>query len=696
MRLRLADVKKSILRRDGDVYVAPQLLGPRAPLRQIAALVALYESRIGTARATFPQDAPGELIGDYRLARCLEICLQEWYVWESPRWPGSASEVEARALAEREIASPADLRIALYDAVNRDHGGFLAATDRNTALDASASACGIGRGTLDALLYLDGDEHAVLRRMTEEPPNESDLVARYNQQVVEALLANAARVEWTLPPAVTDPAGGGLGAVVKRVCFLARSMGVQYEVEFAPDADDERDAPGAWRQARVAEERHRYGVNRAREAGSDTLAVSLDACLRPLHVTLYGPQEVTGAPNQYGQRLARLCRALLGYRRHIGGAALAADGIRGLARVYLHGRAVTFVLDDRLLKLLRGAGPHEASDDQDFSARLFDSSLEQGLYDELMALERAGEAHGWHIEREPEPVLAAGTILVADFALTRGARRVYLEIAGYWRPEYRERKLRKLQAVRDVVALLVAIPESARQAFAPLSGTMPLLWYRTRVGARSLLDALDTAYADADARLAAIDFGRVQAEVQRRGCIPPAESMRLLSCYTRTELAEAVARLQAAAAGDAGAPQWMDGIGLCSAAWQAHLFAQVRDVVANSPEGRIPLSALREHLVAQEPALRDGSESQVETLVSLAGLHVARASIFEADVRLDALSCASDAPAVPSARPRKAQPRSAPRRKHRDASYTTPSVFPAEPTSDGGTGPTTTLSPTTS
>src|SRR5213080_865732 len=32
-----------------------------------------------------------------------------------------------------------------------------------------------------------------------------------------------------------------------------------------------------------------------------------------LHLTLYGPQEMTGAPQQYGMRLARLCRLLLGY-----------------------------------------------------------------------------------------------------------------------------------------------------------------------------------------------------------------------------------------------------------------------------------------------------------------------------------------------------------------------------------------------
>jgi hypothetical protein len=32
-----------------------------------------------------------------------------------------------------------------------------------------------------------------------------------------------------------------------------------------------------------------------------------------LHLTLYGPQEMTGAPQQYGARLARLSRLLLGY-----------------------------------------------------------------------------------------------------------------------------------------------------------------------------------------------------------------------------------------------------------------------------------------------------------------------------------------------------------------------------------------------
>ena len=92
-----------------------------------------------------------------------------------------------------------------------------------------------------------------------------------------------------------------------------------------------------------------------------------------------------------------------------------------------------------------------------------------------------------------------------DFALTRGGRRVYVEIAGYWRPEYRERKARKLLALRGRAALLVAVPASARGEFAALAAAMPVLWYTTRVSAEALLALADREFDDLAARLARLD-----------------------------------------------------------------------------------------------------------------------------------------------------------------------------------------------
>ncbi|HEX5441813.1 MAG TPA: DUF790 family protein, partial [Ktedonobacterales bacterium] len=435
MRLALADIKKAISRRGGVTRLTPYLLRPGELAREIEALIALYEAWVGRERSAFPPDRAAELIGDYRLARCLTNCLAEDYEWQSPQWPGSASDDEVAALTARGIASPTHLRLALYDWVNDHAGGYLSAANRESALDACAASLELRRATFDTLLALDGDAQAVLRRLSDTPPTADALAQRYNQRAFEALVANAASVEWLVPADIGQAAGEPLGTVVKRLCFLARTMGVHYDLSFA---DDEA-LPDAPPLARVAEAGVPYET--ASNAGNTT--ETLDAAGRPIRVLLYGPQEISAAPAAYGERLARLSRALLGYRRgperSARRATLAGSGLQGVAQVYLHGRPLPFALDEKLLKLLGvEADGADASAGVAESRASYDSALEARFASEFAALERAEAAHGWRLEREPEPLLVGETILVPDFALTRGMRRVYLEIAGYWRPGYRE------------------------------------------------------------------------------------------------------------------------------------------------------------------------------------------------------------------------------------------------------------------
>ncbi len=681
MRIGLADVKKRISRADGELVVTPHLLGPRQLTREIEALVALYEAHLGKEQATFPPDRAAELVGDYRLARCLSICMTGWYDWEPIAWPGTASADEAAALASARIADPSQLRLALYDSVNAAAGGYLATLQREDALNAFAAGLGIARSTLDDLLWLDAEERAILTRTAEAPPSPRELALRYNQQVFEALLTSASQVDLTIPGAGTahDPPQG---TVVKRICFLARTFGVQYDVSFAP-GDDSSDASEESRPSfdlrRVAESKTPYsvaGAARTREAPA------MPYRDRDIVATLFGPLEVTGSPQQYGERLARLCRALLGYRRaEPSSEALMPSGFSGSARIYIHGKPMRLRLDERLLShLSRDSAVVNIGRERDVPS--FDSGVESEFFTEFDALERAGESRGWHLEREPEPVIVGSAILVPDFTLTRGTKRIYLEIAGYWRPEYRERKVRKLLAVADVIDLLVAAPRSAHDAFAPLQTTLPVLWYTASPRASALLDLLDVAYDDFTVRLASLDFVRIEREVRDRGRIPPVEGMALLRCYSRGELSRVLDVWSARGPSQAEErPRWVEDVGLCAAAWLDDMLGLVRRQVACAPNGRVKLSDLAAALEMSSSLTEQG----VEALVHLAGLRVTRPTLFMAEVLApgqepDAAedATASYDSAATSAAPRERQPRRQRQRKTTQNAPIAQPLFPAD------------------
>src|SRR5947209_1393974 len=119
--------------------------------------------------------------------------------------------------------------------------------------------------------------------------------------------------------------GTGVGAVIKRLCYLARVLGVYYDLSY--DAEATTTAPR-------------------------------------LHLTLYGPQEVTGTPQQYGLRLARLCRMLLGYsipKTEIGRkkgkrAGLTSAIVEAEATVHFLQRTYTFLMDTHMLSLIEPSG----------------------------------------------------------------------------------------------------------------------------------------------------------------------------------------------------------------------------------------------------------------------------------------------------------------------------------------------------
>ena len=177
-----------------------------------------------------------------------------------------------------------------------------------------------------------------------------------------------------------------------------------------------------------------------------------------LHLTLYGPQEMTGSPQQYGRRVARLCRVLLGYgvasaarseQRRQSAAALSKAIRYAEATVHVFQNTYRFTMDAELLALLPAPEQEHEPARMAESAAIYDSSIEQAFAEAFASLERGQGTDGWQLEREPEPLLLSARavdafargIFIPDFALVRGKRRIYVEILGFWTHAYRERKI---------------------------------------------------------------------------------------------------------------------------------------------------------------------------------------------------------------------------------------------------------------
>ena len=61
---------------------------------------------------------------------------------------------------------------------------------------------------------------------------------------------------------------------------------------------------------------------------------------------------------------------------------------------------------------------------------------------------------GWNVYREPEPLLSGNSIIIPDFMLEKGKIKIYVEIMGFWTPEYVERKIEKLKDVREPILII--------------------------------------------------------------------------------------------------------------------------------------------------------------------------------------------------------------------------------------------------
>lgn len=583
--------RRSVREPDGTLTVVPNLLHGRAALGLVEQAIGVFESYVGRPRSEYDRYTLEAVMGDYRLGRCVEACLLAHYSFVQPQLDHVLSPEQMGSLSKLGIATPADLRLAMWDAANARFGGFVPPSDREEFMLGLAREWGLPADArlLGRLLALDSDPAAILT-LTGEKPTGGDMIRLYNRGAVRTLLAHSTRVQFdvSLLP----------GPALKKLYFLAKRQGVFVDVEATSGG---------------------FGL------------------------TLYGQEQATGGADRYGRRLADVSIGLLRSLMLLPEAS--EMRLEGTAHLLLHDRPYRFHLTGEIMHRL-GYSPQqetasgrvaesaaaysvgpviEAQADMGAGEPSFDSMVEARLYKEFKSLQRQGYTHGWLLQREPEPLLAPGVVLIPDFSFQRGDMHVFMEIAGFWSPSYRERKVAKLRALASTraekPALMLAVPQEAVPAFSGLP--FPVVSYKTGVRATDLLALLDARYGQLEQRQLAgqEQLSGLQVEARKRGFVPEQEIARTLQAYTRSEL------LSAARALDRDDCRYVAGVGLLS----MRSLEQVRVLLRDA------LEAASEHRIALDHATQLASQTLAVTKIDVEALvnqwpcwHIERPSLFEA------------------------------------------------------------------
>ncbi|AKB18155.1 DUF790 family protein [Methanosarcina sp. WWM596] len=96
------------------------------------------------------------------------------------------------------------------------------------------------------------------------------------------------------------------------------------------------------------------------------------------------------------------------------------------------------------------AGTQEARTQEaetDTESEAYDSTYEQQFASLSLG--------GWKAKREPTILKAGRYAFVPDFSLQRDGMKVYVEVVGFWTPEYLKKKTEKLKEVKEPVILLI-------------------------------------------------------------------------------------------------------------------------------------------------------------------------------------------------------------------------------------------------
>jgi uncharacterized protein len=117
-----------------------------------------------------------------------------------------------------------------------------------------------------------------------------------------------------------------------------------------------------------------------------------------------------------------------------------------------------------------------------------------GVYDstteEKFAKSFLSYGTGWVLRREPEPLIAGTHVLIPDFRFEKDGMKVYLEVVGFWTPDYLERKVRKLSSITGIDMIIAADESLACSKLERLKDKALVIYYKKEVPLKPIIEHL--------------------------------------------------------------------------------------------------------------------------------------------------------------------------------------------------------------
>jgi len=340
-----------------------------------------------------------------------------------------------RAVVETSSAvDPSRAREAVFEACA---GMALSPAERKEALQKAAKNLSISIPELEKSLWADLEENQILKEFN--PLSPAELLGQYNISLTQTLLFRAVDLDiW-------------ITGDFQQVLWKILRSGLMYSLEDTEEKADEKEETES---------------------------------LRSVHLHLDGPASLFRMSERYGNSFAKLFPILLKSKGWSLKAGILHKGYQGkrILDFALEGSEEAFRptpeaagyperVPERVssdLQLAEGQEGYgtgienekgfegEENEIQGTGIQGAEIDIESEAYDSTYEQQFASlSLGGWKAKREPTILKAGRYAFVPDFSLRRDGMKVYVEVVGFWTPEYLKKKTEKLKEVKEPVILLI-------------------------------------------------------------------------------------------------------------------------------------------------------------------------------------------------------------------------------------------------